>query len=57
MAKSAYAEAVPAIGPDAMVVAEPMIPGTEIIVLGLVQNELARSLVNAASNKTNAGLD
>ncbi|WP_158803492.1 DotA/TraY family protein [Acidisoma sp. L85] len=54
MAKSVYTQAVQAIGPDAMVVAQPMIPGTETIVLGLIQNELCRSLVNAASNTTNA---
>src|ERR1700721_3015367 len=42
------------MGPDAMVIAQPMIPGTETIVLGLIQNELCRSLVNAASNTTNA---
>src|ERR1700753_142688 len=40
MAKSVYTQAVQAIGPDAMVVAQPMIPGTETIVLGLIQNEL-----------------
>jgi conjugal transfer/type IV secretion protein DotA/TraY len=55
MAKSVYTQAVQAIGPDAMVVAQPMIPGTETIVLGLIQNELCRSLVNAASNTINAG--
>ncbi|WP_159014647.1 DotA/TraY family protein [Acidisoma sp. S159] len=56
MAKSVYTQAVQAIGPDAMVVAQPMIPGTETIVLGLIQNELCRSLVNAASNTTNAAM-
>jgi conjugal transfer/type IV secretion protein DotA/TraY len=55
MAKSVYTQAVQAIGPDAMVVAQPMIPGTESIVLGLIQNELCRSLVNAASNTLSAG--
>jgi conjugal transfer/type IV secretion protein DotA/TraY len=54
MAKSIYTQAVQAIGPDALVVAQPMIPGTETIVLGLMQNELCRSLVNAASNTVNA---
>jgi conjugal transfer/type IV secretion protein DotA/TraY len=54
MAKEVYAEAVQAIGPDALVVATPMIPGTETIVVGLIRNELCRSLVNAASNTTNA---
>jgi conjugal transfer/type IV secretion protein DotA/TraY len=55
MAKSVYTQAVQAIGPDAMVVAQPMIPGTETVVLGLIQNELCRSLVNAASNTISAG--
>lgn len=54
MARAVYANAVQAIGPDAIVVAQPMVPGTETIVLGLIQNELCRSLVNAASNTTNA---
>jgi conjugal transfer/type IV secretion protein DotA/TraY len=54
MAKAVYTNAVQAIGPDALVVAQPMVPGTETIVEGLIQNELCRSLVNAASNTTNA---
>ncbi|MDB5398102.1 MAG: conserved hypothetical rane protein [Rhodopila sp.] len=52
MAEAVYTNAVQAIGPDAMVVAQPMTPGTETIVLGLIENELCRSLVNAASNTT-----
>jgi conjugal transfer/type IV secretion protein DotA/TraY len=55
MAEAVYTSAVQAIGPDAMVIAQPMVPGTETIVLGLIQNELCRSLVNAASNTTSAG--
>jgi conjugal transfer/type IV secretion protein DotA/TraY len=54
MAKAVYTNTVQAIGPDAMVVAQPMIPGTETIVLGLIKSELCRSLVNAASNTTSA---
>ena len=54
MAKAVYTNAVQAIGPDAMVVAQPMVPGTETIVLGLIRNELCRSLVNAASNTASA---
>ena len=54
MAKAVYTNAVQAIGPDALVVAQPMVPGTETIVEGLIQNELCRSLVNAASNTTTA---
>ena len=56
MAKAIYTNTVQAIGPDAMVVAQPMIPGTETVVLGLIRNELCRSLVNAASNTTNAAV-
>ena len=49
MARSLYANAVKAIGPDAMVIADPVIPGTRTIVLGLLEDELCRSLVNQAS--------
>ena len=48
MANAVYANAVQAIGPDSMVIAQPMIPGTETIVLNLMQDELCRALVNAA---------
>ena len=50
MADNVYATAVKAIGPDALQIAKPMIPGTETVVFGLIQNELCRSLVNVASN-------
>jgi conjugal transfer/type IV secretion protein DotA/TraY len=53
MAKSVYANAVQAIGPDAMLLANPMIPGTETVVLNLMQDELCRALVNQASGNTN----
>lgn len=49
MAKSVYAIAVKAVGPDAMLIAQPIIPGTKTIVANLIQNELCRALVNAAS--------
>lgn len=49
MAKSVYAIAVKAIGPDSMVIAQPIIPGTKTIVANLIQNEFCRALVNAAS--------
>ena len=49
MAKTVYNGAVQAIGPDAMVVADPIIPGTKTIVSGLMQAELCRALVNQAS--------
>ena len=49
MAKALYANAIQAVGPDAIVVAQPMIPGTENIVAGLIDNELCMDLVNLAS--------
>ena len=52
MARSLYANAVKAIGPDAMVIADPVIPGTRTIVLGLLTDELCRSLVNQATGST-----
>jgi len=52
MAKVVYANAIQAVGPDAMVVAQPMIPGTEDIVAGLIDSELCMDLVNLAANAT-----
>jgi conjugal transfer/type IV secretion protein DotA/TraY len=52
MARSLYANAVKAIGPDAMVIADPVIPGTRTIVLALLEDELCRSLVNQATGST-----
>jgi conjugal transfer/type IV secretion protein DotA/TraY len=52
MARSLYANAVKAIGPDAMVIADPIIPGTRTIVLGLMEDELCRSLINQATGVT-----
>ena len=52
MARSLYANAVQAIGPDAMVIADPIIPGTRTLVLDLIQVELCRSLVNQAAGTT-----
>jgi conjugal transfer/type IV secretion protein DotA/TraY len=49
MAKSVYTNAVQAIGPDSMLLANPMIPGTQTVVLNLMQDELCRALVNQAS--------
>ena len=54
MADNVYATAVKAIGPDALQIARPMVPGTETVVFGLIQNELCRSLVNVASNTLGA---
>jgi len=50
MAKALYANAVQAVGPDALVIAQPMVPGTEQIVSGLIDSELCMDLVNLASN-------
>ena len=52
MARSLYANAVQAIGPDAMVIADPIIPGARTLVLDLIQVELCRSLVNQAAGTT-----
>lgn len=53
MAKTVYGMAVQAIGPDSMVIAQPIIPGTKTIVAGLMQDEFCRALVNAASAQPN----
>ena len=52
MARTLYANAVQGIGPDAMVIADPIIPGTRTIVLGLLEDELCRSLINQATATT-----
>ena len=52
MATAVYTNAVTAIGPDAMVIALPQIPGTSTTVLNLMQNELCMALVNAATGVT-----
>ena len=49
MAKAVYRNAIQAVGPDAAVIATPMIPGTQSIVSGLIANELCMALVNQAS--------
>ena len=53
MGRAVYASAIQAVGPDAVPIAQPMIPGTKTIVAGLMQNELCRALVNAASGNAN----
>ena len=53
MAKVLYTNAIQAVGPDAVVVAQPMVPGTEQVILGLIDNELCADLVNLASNTNN----
>ena len=49
MARMVYGTAVKAIGPDAMVIADPIVPGTKTIVAGLIQAEMCRALVNQAA--------
>ncbi|TDH61188.1 hypothetical protein E2C06_18290 [Dankookia rubra] len=49
-ARLVYADSIKALGPDAVPIATPMIPGTRLIVSGLLQNELCRALVVAATN-------
>jgi conjugal transfer/type IV secretion protein DotA/TraY len=49
MAKSLYQYAIQAIGPDAMVIAMPVIPGAKNVVLNIMENELCRALVNQAT--------
>ena len=53
MAKAVYANAIQAVGPDAAVIATPMIPGTQSIVSGLIASELCMALVNQAGNNGN----
>src|SRR3984893_4883000 len=55
MAKALYANAVQAVGPDALVIAQPMVPGTEQIVSALIDSELCMDLVNLASNTAKTG--
>jgi len=50
MAKVVYTNAIQAVGPDAAVIATPMIPGTQSIVSGLIASELCMALVNQAGN-------
>src|SRR5271157_3051102 len=49
MAGSIYNIAIQAIGPDQAVIAQPMIPGTQSIVAGLIDSELYMDLINLAS--------
>ena len=53
MAKTIYTNAVQSIGPDAMPIATPIIPGTHGVVAGLMQSEICRDLVNLASGNSN----
>ena len=53
MAKTIYTNAVQSIGPDAMPIATPIIPGTHGVIAGLMQSEICRDLVNLASGDPN----
>lgn len=53
MARTIYTNAIQSIGPDAMPLATPLVPGTHQIVAGLLEDELCRDLVNLASGNTN----
>ncbi len=53
MGRAVYTNAIKAVGPDAVPIAEPMIPSTKAIVAGLMQNELCRALINVASGNPN----
>ena len=52
MAKSVYTNAIQAVGPDAMVIATPQVPGTSTIVANLISDQLCMDLVNLAGNAT-----
>ena len=52
MARIVYTNAVQTLGTNGAVIAQPIVPGTKGVVVGLIQNELCRSLVNAASGNT-----
>ena len=53
MARTVYQNAVQSVGPDAVPIAKPIIPGTHGVVAGLLQNELCRDLINLASGNSN----
>lgn len=53
MAKTVYAKAITAMGVDGEILSSPVIPGTKLIVSGLVQNEFCRAVINLASNNNN----
>ena len=53
LARSEYQTAIQAIGPEAVPIAQPIIPGAKRVVAGLMQAELCRALVNAAAGNPN----
>ncbi|WP_294537753.1 DotA/TraY family protein [uncultured Rhodoblastus sp.] len=52
MARSVYTNVVQAIGPDAMIVADPIIPGAGTTILNLMEDELCAAFVNVAAAST-----
>ena len=52
MARTVYQNAVKAVGPDAITLVQPIVPGTAQIVAGLIENELCMNIVNLAANAT-----
>ena len=55
MAKSLSTNAVQAVGPDAIVIATPQIPGTSNIIANLIDDQLCMDLVNIAGNGSGNG--
>ena len=55
MAKSLYTNAVQAVGPDAIVIATPQIPGTSNVIANLIDDQLCMDLVNIAGNGSGNG--
>lgn len=51
--RAGYSLVLNAIGPQALPISEPIIPGVKHTVAGLMQNELCRALVIAAANNPN----
>ena len=55
MGKALYTNAMQAVGPDAMIIAQPVIPGTGDVISGLINSELCMDLVNLAGGSANPG--
>jgi conjugal transfer/type IV secretion protein DotA/TraY len=55
MAASLYTNAIQAVGPDAIVMATPQIPGASNIVANLIDDQMCMDLVNLAGNGTGNG--
>jgi len=53
LARSEYQTAIQAIGPDAVPIVQPIIPGSKKVVTGLMQAELCRALVNVSAGNPN----